>query len=268
MDAIVNYFNSLGLDFWSLAKIALVLLLGTFLISIFGRFIFGKKSTLNNSVSSAIGILFIYAVTVVLNSSGARFESFIAPLPFINIQQDNLYIFSFQDAAFPLICSEVLSMVILAFLMNLADRWLPKGKHLLSWLFFRCVTVVLGLMVHLVVIWLFRMYLPDGIQTYAPIILLGMLVILLLTGVLKVIVGALLTTVNPLIGALYTFFFASVVGKLITKAVFTTILLSALVFALNYLGCTVISIASAALIAYIPFVLVLIVLWFIVGRLL
>jgi hypothetical protein len=89
-----------------------------------------------------------------------------------------------------------------------------------------------------------------------------------LTGVLKIVIGALLTTVNPLIAALYTFFFASVVGKQITKAVLTTFLLSMLVLGLNYLGCAVISIATAALMAYIPFVIILIVLWFIVGHIL
>ena len=56
-----------------------ILLLSTFLLSVFGRFIFGKRSALNNAVSSAIGILFIYAVTVVLNSAGAQYSSLIAP---------------------------------------------------------------------------------------------------------------------------------------------------------------------------------------------
>ncbi len=266
MDTIVNYFNSLGLDFWSLLKTGLILLLGTFLISIFGRFVFGKRSALNNAVSSAIGILFIYGVTVVLKSSGAQFESLIAPLPFVNIYKDQLYIFTFQDADYTLICSELLSMVILAFLVNLADGWLPKGKNLFSWLFFRCLTVVIGFVMQLVVVGLFRTYLPEGIVTYAPVILLALLVILLLTGALKIVVGALLSTVNPLIGGLYTFFFASIIGKQITKAVLTTFLLSMLVLGLNYLGCTMISVASAALIAYIPFVLILVVLWYIVNR--
>lgn len=266
MDFIVNYFNSLGLDFWSLLKTGLVLLLGTFLISIFGRFIFGKRSALNNAVSSAIGILFIYAVTVVLKSLGAQFENLIAPLPFVTISGDLLHIFSFQGADYTIICSEVLSMIILSFLVNLADGWLPRGKNIFSWIFFRCLTVVIAFILHLIVVGLFATYLPEGIVTYAPAVLLGLLVILLLTGALKIVVGALLSTVNPIIGGLYTFFFATVIGKQVTKAVLTTALLSALVFLLNYLGCTVISIASAALVAYIPFVIVLVVLWYIVCR--
>ena len=68
MDVLVNYFDSLGLDFWVLAKTGLVLLLGTFLMSLFGRFVFGKRSLLNGAVSSTIAILFIYGITVVLKS--------------------------------------------------------------------------------------------------------------------------------------------------------------------------------------------------------
>lgn len=266
MENITSFFSTMEIDFDSFWKAALILLLGTFLLSIFGRFIFGKRSALNNAVSSAIGILFIYAVTVVLRSAGAQFSSLIAPLPFVSISGEQLTLFSFAGAHYTTICSEILSMIILAFLVNLADGWLPRGKNLFSWVFFRCLTVVIAYLLHLIVVGLFAAYLPEGIVTYAPVILLGLLVILLLTGALKILVGALLTTVNPVIGGLYTFFFATIVGKQITKAVLTTAILSAIVIALQYAGIAVISIASAALVAYIPLMIVLIVLWYIVCR--
>lgn len=266
MENIITYFNSLQFDFDSFWKIALVLLLGTFLVSVFGRFVFGKRSALNNAVSSAIGILFIYAITVVLKSTGVQIQGLIAPLPFVSISGETMTLFSFSGAHYTAICSELLSMIILSFLVNLADGWLPKGKRLFSWLFFRCLTVVIAYLLHLIVVGLFATYLPEGIVTYAPVILLALLILMLLTGALKILVGAVLTTVNPIIGGLYTFFFASIVGKQITKAVLTTAILSALVIGLQYLGVGVISIASAALMAYIPFVVVLIVLWYIVYR--
>lgn len=267
MDAVIRYFDSLELDFWYLTKIGLVLLLGTFLVSLLGRFIFGKRSALTHAVSSAIGILFVYAVTVVVKITGVQLDQFLSPLPYVTITGEELVFFSFLTAELPVICSEVLSMVILAFLVNLADGWLPRGKNIFSWIFFRCLTVVIAIMLHLVVLGLIYAILPEGIMAYAPMVLLGILVLLLLTGALKIIVGALLSTVNPVIGALYTFFFATFLGKQITKAVLTTALLSGLVVALNYMGCAAISIASAALIAYIPFAVLLVVLWYIVGKL-
>ena len=266
MDTIISFFNSVGVDFDTFWKAALILLLGTILMSLFGRFVFGKRSALNNAISSAIGILFIYAVTVVLGSAGTQFSNLLAPLPFVTISGEEMTLFTFKNAHYSVICSEVLSMIILAFLVNLADGWLPKGKNIFSWLFFRCLTVVIGYLLHLVVVGLFSKYLPEGIVIYAPAVLLGLLVLMLLTGALKIVVGAALTTVNPIIGGLYTFFFANVIGKQITKAVLTTALLAGLVFGLQYIGIGVISVASAALVAYIPVLLLLIVFWYIVYR--
>lgn len=264
MEKIASYIQNF--DFASYWKIALVLLVGTFLVSAIGCFIFGKRSELNHAVSSAIGILFIYAVTVVLRSAGGIFEQFIAPLPYVDFSTDQMTLFTFAGAPFTAICSEVLSMIILAFLVNLADTLLPAGKNMFTWLFFRVTTVVIAYVLHLLTVGLFATYLPTVVVTYAPVILLGVLILLLLTGALKILVGALLVTVNPIIGALYTFFFASLVGKQLSKAVLTTAILSGLVIGLYYLGTTAVSIAASALVAYIPFLLVLLVLWYLVIR--
>jgi len=159
-------------------------------------------------------------------------------------------------------------MVILAFLANLTDSWLPVGKNIFSWVFFRALTVCLAFGLHYVASLLMTSYLPADFLTYAPSILLAILILMLLTGALKIIVGALLTTVNPLIAALYTFFFANFVGKMITKAVLTTALLAGLVYLLNVIGCTELLISVAALTGYIPFAVALIFLWYFVIRVL
>lgn len=268
MEAVMQYLSGLQLDWPLLLKLAGILLLGCLVIGIFGRFIFGKKSAFNSAISAAIGIVFICAVSVVLNSFGLRFDRWIAPLPFVQMQGNTLTLFDFFAADYTVICSEVLSMIVLAFLINLIDGWLSKNKNFFGWLFFRCVTVVIAYGLHLLVSWLFTTYLPEALATYAPVVLLALLVVLILTGALKLLVGALMTTVNPLIGALYTFFFANIIGKQITKAVLTTAVLAGFVMLLRYWGVTAICIAAASLVAYIPFIIILIVLWYLVNRLL
>ncbi len=267
MESIVNYFSSMNLDIGQFLKAVGVLIAALVVLALVGRFIFGKRSALILAVSSAIGILFIYAITILLGGAGETLQKFIAPLPFVTIENDTMVLFNFQ-ADYTVVCTQILSMIILAFLMNLADGWLPIGKNVFSWVFFRCLGVVIALVLHLVVTGLLTSYLPEGLVTYAPVILLGVLGLMLLTGALKFLVGLVLTSVNPLIAALYTFFFANVVGKQVTKAILTTAILAGLVFALQKLGIVAISIASAALAAYIPLILLLIVLWYIVGKLL
>lgn len=266
MESLINYLNGLGWDFWYLLKAGAIILVGLLVFSLLGRFVFGKKSNLSIAVSSAISILFIYTLTVILRSTGTELQRFIAPLPFVSFSEDSLVLLSFADADYTVICSQVLSMIILAFLVNLVETWLPRGKNVISWIFFRCMTVGMALVLHYVVTALFTRFLPEGIVTYAPTILLALLILMLLTGALRLLVGIILSTVNPLVAALYTFFFANIVGKQITRAILTTGLLVLLVTALRHMGITAISITSAALMAHIPFLFILLILWYIVNR--
>lgn len=271
MDEISNFLKSLipdGFDLQKFLYAALILCVGALVIGFLGRLIFGKKSVLNQSVSSAIGILFIYALTIVLHSQGIDLKLLMSPLPFVTLEGDYLHLYSFISSDYVVACGQLLTMIVLAFLVNLVNGWLPTGKKLVPWLFFRCLSVILAMLLHTVVSVLLNMFLPEGLLTWAPVILLGLLLLMLATGALKFLVGAVIGTVNPVIGLLYTFFFSTVIGKQLSKAILTTGLIFALVAGLNYIGITAIYIASSALIAYIPLLIVLLVLWYVIGHLL
>jgi hypothetical protein len=159
-------------------------------------------------------------------------------------------------------------MVILAFLINLVDTFIPKGESVVGWFFLRILTILLCMGLHFGTCWVFETFLPDVLVSYAPMILLGLLLFMVFSGAVSLILGLILTLNSPLLGAMYTFFFSTIVGKQVSKAVLTTLLLSVLVFVLNELDYTVICIASAVLTAYIPLVIVLLILWYLVGHLL
>ncbi len=267
MESIMLYFQSLELNWGLFLKASGALIAASLGLALISRFVFGKRSTLCRAVSSAIGILFIYAITIILADSGEQFQKYLAPLPFVTFAGKSMVLFSFQ-ADYTIICAQLLSMIILAFLMNLADGWLPVGKKFFGWIIFRCLSLVIALALHLIATYLLTTLLPEGLITYAPVVLLAILVLMLLTGALKFLVGLVLTTVNPLIAALYTFFFANFVGKQITKAILTTAIMAGLVFLLQKLGIVAISIASAVLVAYIPLLIALLALWYLVGKLL
>lgn len=266
MEEILSALRSVHVDPEVFMKSALVLAIGSLLLGGIGRFVFGKRSGFSHAVSSAIGILFVYAVAIVVYSAFTEFVRFIPPLPYVQLDSSRLVLFQFEGTHYTVICTQVLNMIILAFLANLLDSWIPTGKNIFTWFFFKCVTVIGAIALQLLVNWLLAKYLPQGLMTYAPTILLGLLVVLLLVGALKFIVGALLSTVHPLIGAFYTFFFATLVGKSLTRAILTTGILTGLVYALGYVGCFAISIASAALIAYIPLLILLAVMWYLVNK--
>ncbi len=266
MEEILSMLRSVNVDTGVFLKSALVLVVGSLLLGSIGRFIFGKHSGFSHAVSSAIGILFVYAVAIVVYSSFPSMTHFIPSLPYVTITETQLTLFQFSGAHYTLICSQILNMVILAFLANLLDSWIPDGKNVLTWFLSKCVTVIGAILLQLLVNGLLNKYLPHGLMTYAPAILLGLMVLLLLVGALKFVVGALLSTVHPLIGAFYTFFFATLVGKSITRAMLTAALLTGLVYVLTYVGCVTVGIASAALVAYIPLAILLALVWYIVNK--
>ena len=102
MDQLQAAFSAVDFDFKNFLLIAAILAVGSILLGAIGRFVFGKRSTLNQSVSSAIGIIFIYAATIVLYSAGARFQNFIAPLPFVSFSGTQMSVFDEPEAGIDL----------------------------------------------------------------------------------------------------------------------------------------------------------------------
>lgn len=239
------------------------------LISFLIRAILGKHSALNTAISNAMGIFAIYVLTVLIytfNPSGL--SRFLAPLPFVSFSDECLHLFSFADFHFPALCKEILSMVILAFLVNMIDTKIPYGKKLISWYLWKFASVILAMILHYLVTWIFNAFLPGVLVTYAPMILLGTLIIMMSLGLLKFILGLVLTAVNPLLGALYAFFFSNKVGKALSMAVFTTLILYIVFYTLSYFGFAVISISAASLSSYIPLGITLLMLWYLIGHIL
>ena len=256
-------------DILSSVKYLALFSAGFTLLGFLGRVFCGKRSSLNHAVSSAVGIVFIYALTAFLYTlKPLSLDEFLSPLPFVAFSGEYMRLFPLIGAHFSVICYEVLGMLILAFLMNLLGSLLPEGDSVIGWFFMRQLCVVLAMAAHLLVRWLFSTYLPDVLALYAPVIVLCVLAGFLLLGALNFILGLVLTATNPILGAIYAFFFSNLIGKQLTKAVLTTVILTVLVILLEYFGIGLILITQAALIAYIPAILVLLVIWYLVGHIL
>lgn len=257
------------IDMASVAEFMLYFAGASLVLGVLSRIVLGKRSSLNHSLSSAMGILFIYAVTIVVYTCKPwNLEALLSPLPFVTFSGDYLIVLPVTDAQFPALCTQVLSLVILAFLINLLDTFIPKGNSIPGWFVLRFITVVICMLLHLVVSWAFRTYLPEVLVQYAPTVLLFLLVFMLLSGVLNLILGLVIAVTNPFLGAMYTFFFSNVIGKQVSKAIFTSAILCAVIYLLDFFGYTVISITIASLLTYIPLALVLLVLWYLIGHVL
>jgi len=238
---------------------------GAMILALLSRLFFGRHSTIGISVASSVTVLCVYLLTVIFSITNTPFSIFVTDLPFVQITSDRLAFFNFYTADFGSICTEALVLLVLAFAVNLLQRCLPKSKHLFSWLIFRIVSIALafflsyglGLLIPL---------LPINIAEISSTVVIIVIIAALLLGALKVVVGGALAFINPLLALLYAFFFSNFVGKVLTRAILTTLILTAVVFALNYFGIYSVCIAPAVLISHIPLLVLILILWFILGR--
>ena len=257
------------IDFGGAMRFLLIFIGCSLILTVLGRLILGKRSSLNQSVSSAMGILFLYAASMILYTfRPLELLEQLTPLPFMIFAGDQMLVITFQHSVFSVLCHELLSLIILAFLMNLLDTLIPRGKSIVTWYFLRFITLALAMALHVLVDWAFDTYLPEVLVTYAPMILLAVLLGTMLLGVLNLVLGALLAVVDPIIGALYTFFFSSIIGKQLTKAVMTSAIICVIIFLLGHSGYTLINITENALLTYIPFGFAMLVLWYLIGHML
>ena len=257
------------MDLGSTLKFLAMFTAGFLILGILGRMLLGRRSGANHALSSAVGILFIYAVSVAIYAFRPwNLEDLISPLPFTAFSGEYLVLFPLRSAELNSVCFELVSMLILAFLVNLLDSLLPQGKSVLGWYFLRFVTVILAMLAHLLVRWGIASYLPGVLLEYAPMILLGVLGVMLALGVLNLLLGLVLTVANPILGGIYAFFFSNLVGRQLTRAVGTTAVLTGLVYLMEHFGITALCITQSALISCAPLLLVVLILWYLIGHVL
>ena len=239
-------------------------LLGVGLIS---KLLFGDRSDLNHSMSSAAGILTVYVITVIVYAfQPAGLEKLLTPLPFVTFVKEYLFVLPFHGTSFETLCGQILSLLILSFVVNLMDSILPEGENPITWFLSRFLSVILAMGLHLAANWAINQFLPTMIVYHAPAVLLVVLACCMLLGVFKLILGIFLTVVNPILGALYTFFFSSHIGKQLTKSVLSTAIVCGVFYAMDRFNFLIIGISPSTLPAYLPLLPGFLIIWYLLGH--
>lgn len=243
-----------------------IVLVAFLLVGSLVRFLFGKRNQLGKAITSAMEVLFLYLLYLIIYSFGLHWDLFLDPLPFISMVEGSMHIFPIIGASFGTICAHFAKLLLICFLVNFMNSLIPEGKKMWLWLLLRAATVVLVIFANLALDRALNAWLPQGVASIAPIILIVALVLLVVLGSLKLIVGAALFVANPVIGALYTFFFSNLIGQALARSIVSAGLLTALVYLLNSLGILTLTLTAASLILLIPAVLAVILVWYVIDR--
>lgn len=236
-------------------------------VGLLAKLLFGNRSDLNHAMSSSAGILTVYVLTVMIYAFQPKgLESLLSPLPFVTFVKDYLFVLLFHGTSFEALCSQILALVILSFVVNCMDALLPEGDNPFTWFLSRFLSVILAMGLHLVAHWAINKYLPTLIVYHAPAVLLVILLSCLLLGVFKLVLGIFLTVVNPVLGGLYAFFFSSKIGRQLTKSVLSAGILCGVFYAMDRFNFLIIHISPAALPAYLPLLPGFLIIWYLLGH--
>lgn len=244
-----------------LSALLIVFVLGLGLVF---RLFFGRNCAVNRGISGFLEVLFIYAATVtVYTLKPWNLTQYLAPLPFAIFRGDILIVSYSACSTIPLLCSQLLSLIILCFIVHLLNFVLPRGRSFVPWLLMRAVCVVLAVGVDLAANWALNAFLPAVIAESAPVALITVLAVTLLVSLFNPLLCILFTAANPIVGLLYTFFFSNTIGKNLTRAVLSAGMVFALFYGMDYFECIVIDITPGALLCYSPFALALLGVWYV-----
>lgn len=244
-----------------LSALLIVFVLGLGLVF---RLFFGRNCAVNRGISGFLEVLFIYAATVtVYTLKPWNLTQYLAPLPFAIFRGDILIVSYSACSTIPLLCSQLLSLIILCFIVHLLNFALPRGRSFVPWLLMRAVCVVLAVGVDLAANWALNAFLPAVIAESAPVALITVLAVTLLVSLFNPLLCILFTAANPIVGLLYTFFFSNTIGKNLTRAVLSAGMVFALFYGMDYFECIVINITPGALLRDSPFALALLGVWYV-----
>lgn len=268
IDSIQSALDSTGSLIPTTMEALILLFLGLIVFSLglgmVFRLFFGPHCTVNRSISGFLGILFVYAITVtVYTLKPWNLNQYLSPLPFAIFRSDILILSYSACSTISLLSAQLLSLIILSFIIHLLNFLLPNGHSFLGWLFFRIMAVALAIFLNLAANWALNAFLPGVFANSAPVVLLGVLIAALLVSLFNPLLCVLFTVANPLIGLLYTFFFSNTIGKNLTRAVLSSALTCGLFYLMEYAGFSVIDITHKALLIYAPFAAVLLGIWYV-----
>ncbi len=254
-------------DIGASLKFILIFVAALLGVGVVTKLIFGNRSDLNHALSSSAGILTVYVLTVIVYAFQPEgLEKLVSPLPFVTFVQDYLFVLPFRGTPFETLCSQILSLILLAFVVNLVDAVLPEGDNPVTWFLSRFLSVILAMGLHVAANWAIAKYLPATLAYHAPAVLLIVLLCFLLLGLFKLVLGIFLTVVNPILGGIYTFFFSNLIGRQVTKSVLSTGILCGVFYAMDRFNFLIIQISPSALPAYLPLLPGFLIIWYLLGH--
>lgn len=271
MNDLASVQNAVGefaasVDWAAAAKTALIIIAAFLILGGVFRLLFGKGSKLSRAVSAVLSIGLVYLAAILLYVFVPELRQSVSQLPFITVTAEHFLLWDLKLLGESLLYPSLMQLAILAFLVNLLETVLPEGKNFVSWYLWRLVTVAGALAGYVGVSSLVTAFVPELFGPWAKYIILSFWAVILISALLKGLLAVVLTVVNPIIGGIYTFFFAHKLGSQFSKSILTTLLSCGVLTLLCNAGLSQFAFADFSLAAYGPACVVVVVMLYVFGR--
>ena len=274
LEVLSTYFVSLFPEVFNPVDILLgsvYLVAAVFLLAGLIRLIHKKASPYNHALSSAMALMFMYILLFQLHRfMPAVLDPLLDKLPLIemNSEAGTVSLFQFSGKAFLKSCTEFLYVFILSFCLIGLDDIIPDAKNTGSWILLQFIIVCIAMGLYSFILRCMNLFIPEVLDSVAPMILVCILLFMVFLGLLKVILTLVLVAVNPLLGAVSAFFSGNKLGMALGKSVMCSLFLTVMVVLLSAVGLSVISLADLTFLVCCTPMAVLLILWVVIGHVL
>lgn len=226
----------------------------------------GPNSGLSHSTSTACAILFIYTVFVLFYRVDRELLAFFTDkLPLINFDGDTISIYRLEGKTFPELCSEFLHVYLMSFLIIAIDDLIQDSKNLVSWYILQFILCFCAILAYCVGIHMLNSYLPGFLVSYAPMIIVCIMLAFVALAAFRIVCNLMMTVVDPLLGAVYDFMIGKKLGNCIYKAALCSGMLLLLVWRLESLGHVSVNVMDFSLLGFVPLIALLMLFWYLLG---
>ena len=208
-----------------------------FIVAVLIRLIHKKASQYNHALSSAMALMFMYLLLIQIRRLLPDLvDPLLEKLPLIDLdsQAGTISLFHFSGKEFQKSCTEFLYLFMLSFCLIGLDDLIPDAKNTTSWIILQFIIVCIAMAIFTFILKCLNHFIPGVLTSYAPMILVCILLFMVFLGLLKVILTLMLVAVNPLLGAISAFFSGNKVGVALGKSVMCSFVLSAVSVFMTY----------------------------------
>ena len=204
---------------------------------------FGKKTLLNQGISSTLCIISVYLGAILLCTHFPTLRDDIT-LPFLTLTDLSAMLVDPFTLALKDVAPAMLKLMILVFLINTADSFGSGGKSILSWIMTEALAMFIALALYMIIIAGVDLLLPKVLNAYAivPVVIviaLGLVMILA-----KFIFTKIITRENKYFSSMNKFFTANRMGALLTTSALSYLLCMLLMVVLHVRALNVVIFAS------------------------